>query len=104
MADLRETHSDLLSVLLKGSLAQKKAILETLDDSQVGFISDLVFNFLNTFPLSRKERQRLYRKPGLLVIANPKKTVRHRKTLIKKYKKHIVDLLTKYEEDLTTLL
>ena len=103
MADVREEHLDLLSVLLKASLAQKKAILDTLDDSQVNFIRDLVFNFLKTFPLDRKVKSKLFRKKGLLSISNPKTSARHSKTLIKKYKKNIIDLITKYKDKLMTL-
>ena len=104
MADTRVEHTDLLSVLLKGSLAQKKAILDTLDERQVDFIRDLIFNFLNNFPISKAEQNKLNKKKGLKNIANSKRSNKYRKRLIKQHKKHIISLLDRYRDQLMTLI
>ena len=104
MVDLLKEYSDFLSLLLKGSVKQKKAILETLDSGQVDFIRDLIFNFLNTFPLNKKELKKLYKKKDLLEIANYKRSSRFRNHLIKKNKKTILDLISRHSAKLVTLL
>lgn len=97
-------YSDFLSVLLKAELIQKKAILDTLDPGQVDFIGELVYNFLNTFPIAKAELRKLIRKNTFKEIANFKKTNRYRKTIIKKNKKIIAELLSKNRDNLITLI
>ena len=104
MADTRLEHTDLLSVLLKGSLAQKKAILDTLDEGQVDFIRDLIYNFLNNFPISKAEQKKLNKKKELKYIASPRRGNKYRKRLIKQHKKHIISLLDRYRDQLMTLI
>mgnify|MGYP001552461941 CR=1 FL=1 len=104
MVNLLAQHSDLLSLLLKAELNQKKAILSTLDLNQTDFIGEIIYNFLNTFPIGESELKKLSRKPWLKKISNFQISPRHRRTLIKKNKKVIIDLLTKHKDPLLSLL
>ena len=104
MVNTLEEYADLLSVLLKAELIQKKAILDTLDSGQVDFIGEIIHNFLNNFPIDKKELRKLIRRNTIKDIANFKRSNRFRKTLIKKNKKIISELLTKYRDNLMSLV
>mgnify|MGYP001551112167 CR=1 FL=1 len=96
-------YSDLLSLLLKAEIVQKKAILDSLDPGQVDFIGELVHNFLTTFPIGKAELRKLIKRNTFKEIANFKKSNRYRKTLIKKNKKFISQLLDRHKDKLSTL-
>lgn len=104
MKDMLVEFRDLISVLLKAGIAQKKAILEHLDPDQVDFIGEFVYNILNTFPISKKEVKKYNRKNKFKEIANFKKSNRFRNTLIKKHKKVLIDILLKHKDNLTKLI
>ena len=104
MKDLLPKHQDLLSVVIKAGKKQKKAILDNLEQEQVDFMSQLVYNFLNSFPIEKTQLQKLRKKEKFIDIANFKKTVRHRNRLIKRHKKTLMDLFDKYRVNLITLL
>ena len=104
MTDSLKDYTDFLSLLLKSSVKQRKAILNTLDAGQVDFIRDLMYNFLNTFPIPKKELKKLYKKKDLMEIANYKKSNRFRNHLIRKNIRTIIDILSRHSKKLLTLL
>ena len=88
----------------QSELIQKKAILDTLAPMKGYFIGEIIHNCLNKFPRVIKELRKLIRRNTIKDIANFKRSNRFRKTLIKKNKKIISELLTKYRDNLMSLV
>lgn len=91
-------------LLLETSSLQRKALLDTLSESQVNLISELVFNLLYVLPIQVKARKSLQRKTYLKDIAKIKRTYKYRKSKIRRNRAHIIKLLEAYKQDLLGLV
>ena len=91
-------------LLLNADKKQRLALLNTADPSQVDFLAELFYNFLNHFPLSHSERKSLKKKRFLSDIANIKRSVKARKIKIVKNKGQIINILTKYHDNLQSVI
>lgn len=87
-------------LLLAAEKPQQRALLHTLSDSQTLLLSEVIYNFLNNFPIEQGVKKRLNRRAFLRDIANAKRSVKFRKAKLKKHKKDILNLLMQYKAPL----
>lgn len=104
MVNLLNSQSDFLSLLLKTGKQQRRAILDTLSDSQLNLLGEIFYNLINTFPISQSEKNSLSKKRFVKVLTDFKKRPKLRHTVAKKNKKQIEDILLKYKDNLLSLV
>ena len=93
-----------MTLLLSTFPAQQKALLDTASHEQVDLISEVVHNIVNVVPLPHGERKSLSRRKYLKDISNIKRSVKHRKSIIRDNKKKLLDLLATYSPQLKLTL
>ena len=93
-----------LELLLSTHDIQKRALLDTLSPQQVNLISELIYNILYTVPIQNQERKTLQRRKYFKEIAKIKRSIQHRKKLIKKHKKELFKVLARYRANIVSLL
>lgn len=91
-------------LLLTTHLPQKKALLQSLTNDQVDFLSEVFYNLLHVLPLTEKERKPLLRKKYLTQIGNIKRSYPYRKVRIKKYSKQLIQTLENYTRQFKGML
>lgn len=87
-------------LLLSAEKSQQRALMQTVSDSQTNLLSEVLYNFLNHFPIEQTVRKRLLRKTYLRDIANLKRSIKFRKARIKKHTRDILSLLMQYRAPL----
>lgn len=97
-------NEDFLSLFLKTTPEQKKALLSSVTEFQTWMINEIFYNLLN-IDHKTKDRQFLKNKIGLVKkLSDSKRTIKYRQSLVKKHKLAIVKILDHFKFQLTRLL
>lgn len=104
MSDKVRENLSFFRLLLDTNQLQRKALLDTLSESQTNLISEIIFNLLYVLPIHAKERKALQRKVFLKDIAKIKRSYKYRKTRIRKNRLQVLKLLDMYKEGLSQMV
>jgi hypothetical protein len=106
MSNIRKVKT-FLQFLLSNQIhdIQAKAILDTVDKSQLLALSEIAYNLLHAnLQLSEKELKEINKKKWLLKIVADKKNTQQKKDTIYKYSKSLLKLLSMFRKPLSELL
>ncbi len=104
MAERVRENQHFFHLLLSTHPHQKKALLQTITNEQIDFLSEVFHNLLYVLPLTEKERKPLSRKKYLAQIGNIKRSYPYRKARIKKHSKQLIQILENYTRQFKALL
>ena len=91
-------------LLLNTHKPQKKALLLTISNPQLDFLSELLHNIVFTLPAGDKQHNKLQKRKYLTDIANIKRSSSFRKQRVKKHAGQVIKLLDDFNPQLKKVI